>query len=255
METFYTAYHTDIGIRKKTNQDSLLLKGITNGKEEVLLAVICDGMGGMEKGELASAYVVRLFSDWFWDVYATGAQGWTNEEIKKQWQELLVTANEKLIFYGKEHQIQLGTTATVLLLHSDGAFLIGHVGDTRVYRITDCMEQLTEDHSYVARELRRGNMTAAQAASDPRRNVLLQCIGVNTGFNPQFLTGQIEKGNYILLCSDGFRHMVTEHEMYTYLQKATGEKAMKQTLTDLVEWNKKRRETDNISAILIQLKE
>lgn len=256
MNHFYMAYHTDIGIQKKTNQDSLLVKGIANGEEEVLFAVLCDGMGGMSKGELASATVIRAFSEWFMERYRKKGMGWTLEEIKLQWQTLLKKANETLIRYGKEEGIVLGTTATAILILSRGSYLIGHIGDTRVYRISQMMEQLTEDHTFVAREVRRGNLTAEQAVQDARRNVLLQCIGVNDYFEPQFAAGSLAEGDAILMCSDGFRHVVTEEELSEHLrpERFGNEAAMQQELIELVELNKQRQETDNISAIYIKLR-
>ena len=71
MHNFRCAYHTDTGIKKQSNQDSILLSAIASQKNEILLAVLCDGMGGMAKGELASATVIRAFSEWFRNVYMT----------------------------------------------------------------------------------------------------------------------------------------------------------------------------------------
>ena len=99
-------------------------------------------------------------------------------------------------------------------------------------------------------------MTPEQAAKDNRRNVLLQCIGVNERFEVQFLEGQFDTGDGVLLCSDGFRHVITEAEMYGHLKREyrRDEATMKRQLVTLVELNKQRQETDNISAILIHLK-
>ena len=255
MEKFKVACHTDVGIKKATNQDSIALKVISDGENEILLAVLCDGMGGMAKGELASATVIRAFSEWFEQIFTEKGIFWTTEDIKQQWKALLTEANIKLIQYGKENSIMLGTTATVILIFPERRYLIGHIGDTRIYRITHTMEQLTEDHTYVAREIRRGNMTAEQALSDNRRNVLLQCIGVNEQFDAQFAEGQLAQGDGVLLCSDGLRHVVTEQELYEHLKQEyrSDTFVMKRQLQTLVELNKARLETDNISAILIDI--
>lgn len=256
MRKFSAVCCTDVGIKKKNNQDSIALKVISNEEKEILLAVLCDGMGGMEKGELASAAVVMAFSEWFEKIYTEETDQWLAEEMKRQWYALLEEANTKLMGYGKENGIMLGTTVTAILIGPENQYLIGHIGDTRIYRIGDTMEQLTEDHTYVAREIRRGNMTPEQAAKDNRRNVLLQCIGVNERFETQFLEGRLKEGDGVLLCSDGFRHVVTEDEMYErFTQENCREEAeMKRLLQELVDLNKQRQETDNISAILIYLK-
>lgn len=256
MNSFLTSYHTDVGIKKGKNQDSILLKGIAIHENEIVLLALCDGMGGMSKGELASATVINELSNWFQDVYMRCGSEWKDEEILEQWKKLLNHVNNKLILYGKKEREQLGTTATMVLLSSTGKYLIGHVGDTRAYRIGERIEQLTEDHSFVAREVRRGNMTLQQAAQDSRRNVLLQCIGINQYLEPQFLRGELKPGEAILVCSDGFRHEVTEKEIWSHLNPRihNSESDIKKTLVVLTELNKQRMETDNISAIYIKKK-
>ncbi len=256
MNYFYTAFHTDVGRKKKTNQDSLLLQGITDGSSETLLAVLCDGMGGISKGELASATVVRDFAEWFQFQYTEMGSGWKFEDIEQQWRQLLIDANQKLLQYGAKEHMELGTTATALIITSEGKYLICHVGDTRVYRMGQIIEQITEDHTYIAREMKKGNLTPKQALEDTRRNVLLQCIGVDEYVEPQFLTGVFDKHEELLICSDGFRHCVTEQEIKTCLHAGTffSEETMKRNLKELVDLNMERGETDNISAIYIKLK-
>lgn len=252
MKKFLTAYHTDSGIRKNINQDSLLLKGAVKASEEILFTVLCDGMGGMAKGELASAAVIRAFSEWFETVYMQKGSQWSEKEVKLQWRILLEQVNETLIKYGEERQIHLGTTVTACLLCSDGRYLAAHIGDTRIYLMNQKVTRLTEDHTFVAREIKRGSMTPEQAEADSRRNVLLQCIGVNKFFKPQYIEGFLEAGDSVLLCSDGFRHKVSEQEMYEELQDTENEEHMKAKLVKLVELNKQRNETDNITAIFIK---
>lgn len=255
MKKFLTAYHTDTGISKKINQDSLLIKGVVNASEEILFTVLCDGMGGMAKGELASATVIRAFSEWFETVYLQKGSMWSGEEVNLQWKTLLEEVNEALIKYGKERQIHLGTTVTACLFLADGRYLAVHVGDTRIYLMNQKVIQLTEDHTLVAREIKHRSMTLEQAKADSRRNVLLQCIGVNPFFRPQYIEGFLKSGESVLLCSDGFRHEVSEQEMYTELRNAENETVMKQKLVKLVELNKQRNETDNITAIFVKRKQ
>lgn len=252
MQSFQVAYHTDIGIKKKTNQDSILVKAVAKNEKEVLLAVLCDGMGGMDKGEVASASMVRDFSEWLTDTYIKQDK-WNLEVIKEQWIELMEGCNRRLIQYGQEGGIQLGTTVTVLLVNSEGDYLIGHIGDTRVYHVADRIKQLTEDHTFVAREIKRGNMTPEQAKTDHRRNVLLQCVGVNSAIEPQFVEGTIKNGEAFLLCSDGLRHQCADSELLAYLPpvRFRTQDEIKKALVEVVELNKQRRETDNISAIYV----
>lgn len=254
MQNFSSDYHTDNGMKKQLNQDSILLNGIAADDREILLAVICDGMGGMTKGELASATVVRAFSEWLRDKYIHDNDKHNFEKIKLQWLGLIRDCNNRLIKYGQDLGVQLGTTVTALIVQSTGSYLIAHVGDTRVYYLSDKIKQLTEDHTFVGREMKKGLMTAEQAMKDARRNVLLQCIGVNQFVEPQFLEGYIEAGEAFLMCSDGFRHKVSAEELLTYLEpdKLYDSALIKQKLVELVEINKQRNETDNISAIYIK---
>lgn len=254
MRKFSIAYHTDIGIKRQSNQDSLLIRGLEVGASEIVLVVLCDGMGGMEKGELASATVVRAFGQWFQDVYASTGAGWNVSEITRQWNTLFVQCNRKLQEYGQKESAQLGTTATVMLLHSSGQYIIGHVGDTRIYKISAGLQMLTEDHTLMAREIQRGNLTEEQAKMDPRKNVLLQCIGVNDYLEPQFAEGILEKDAAVLLCSDGFRHELSGQEILQTLApgRFQSDVEIKKALVHLVELNKQRRETDNITAIYVK---
>lgn len=250
MEYFIKAYHTDIGIKRQTNQDSILLQEVQRGGTDVLLAVLCDGMGGMKKGELASATVVRAFGEWFRQQYVYDSEVWNIGKIQEQWGQIISDCNRRMISY----EAKLGTTLTAIMIQSDGQYLIAHVGDTRAYHVSDKIEQLTEDHTFVAREVKRGNLTEEQALTDSRRNVLLQCIGVNEFVEPQFLTGGLPQGHAILLCSDGFRHEVSETEVLMQLKpdQFTANDHIKKNLISLVELNKQRKETDNISAIYMK---
>ena len=146
----------------------------------------------------------------------------------------------------------MGTTFTGILFVGD-QYVIAHVGDTRVYQITSDMKQLTTDQTFVAREVSRGTMTLEQALQDKRRNMLLQCVGASDIVEPQVLTGKTVKGAY-MLCSDGFRHEITEREMYESLNPINlmNKKAMHSNAKYLIEQVKSRQEKDNISVVLIR---
>ena len=113
---FLTAYHTDIGIRKKTNQDALLLKSGKTAKGSVGLFVVCDGMGGLSQGELASATVIRGLSDWFeTEMPAFSLKEIDDEQIFNTIHAKIVELNEKILDYGTTKQVKLGTTLTAIL--------------------------------------------------------------------------------------------------------------------------------------------
>lgn len=250
-----TALHTDVGIRKQTNQDSLLLKVAQTSVGKVVLAVVCDGMGGLEKGELASATVISAFSKWFDKDLPPLLQNQNWNEIQARWNLLLKEQNQRIGEYGKRLNINLGTTFSGLLIIDEHFFLIGHVGDTRVYKIDSKLELLTEDQTLVNREVQRNNLTPEQAEKDPRRNVLLQCLGASRVVEPQFISGKPTLHTVFMLCSDGFRHMISKEEIYQAFapEKLMTEQQMKNKAIELVELNKVRNETDNISIILIKV--
>lgn len=113
----------------------------------------------------------------------------------------------------------------------------------------------TEDQTLVAREVKMGRMTPEQAERDPRRNVLLQCIGASKVVEPTFICGNYNKNECYMLCSDGFRHVVTANEIQNFFAPSqnSNEKIMKDNIVQLIELNKERQETDNISSILIKI--
>ena len=254
---FSVAMHTDIGIQKDTNQDSLCIKQASTEKGNILLALICDGMGGLEKGELASATTIKEFSRWFEEELPCHlAKANYVEDIQYRWERMIKEQNQLISDYGRTHRIQLGTTITTLLIFEDGEYIIGHVGDTRAYMISnETVEILTQDQTVVAREVRQGKLTQEEAANDPRRNVLLQCIGASKIVEPDFVKGKVQEGQCYMLCSDGFRHVITTEEIKQAFEPKNNqnEEQMKNNIVSLIETNKERGETDNISAILIKI--
>lgn len=250
---FTAVAHTDIGISKSTNQDSLLIKQAKYGKTEILMVVICDGMGGLAKGELASAEVIVRFSDWFKDSLPYKLKKLDMKLISQEWVLMLKKLNSKILKYSKEKGFSMGTTFTGVLFIGN-EHLIVHVGDTRVYQISSKLNQLTTDHTFVAQEIRRGNMTVEQAKVDSRRNMLLQCIGAVSNIDPQVIVAKTKKSVY-MLCSDGFRHEISEQEIYKHLNPAAlaDKDTMLNNIQYLVNLVKNREEKDNISAILVKV--
>jgi len=250
---FIVTADTDIGISKDTNQDSVLIKHAKVDGDEVLMAVVCDGMGGLAKGELASATVVRAFNDWFDNELPYELEHLDMQVIGGKWTLLLKDMNLKILEFGQSIRTDLGTTFTGILFVGD-QYVIVHVGDTRAYQIGTGLTQLTTDQTFVAREISRGTMTPEQAKTDKRRNMLLQCVGASKTVEPQVLYGTTKKGAY-MLCSDGFRHEVTEEELYESLKPVNlmNQKAMHSNARYLIEKVKSRQERDNISVVLIKV--
>lgn len=245
---------TDIGTKKSTNQDSLSVTKMSSSVGEIVFAVLCDGMGGLKKGEVASASVVQAFDTWVKEKLAhLLTKGISNDEICDQWSSIIRTQNNKVMSYGRNHGVNVGTTVVAMLLIGN-RYYIGNVGDSRAYEIKEDVNQLTHDHTVVAREVELGILTKEGAASDPRRNVLLQCIGASDEVKPEFYFGEIKKDAVYMLCSDGFIHEITESEIYDSLDpiKMNDSERMKNNIDSLIELDKQRMEKDNISVIAIK---
>lgn len=250
---FYAEAYTDVGIKKKTNQDSLLIQEADAECGKVMFAAICDGMGGLSKGEVASASLIKAYADWFRNRFPVlMGQGIREQSLRKDLEDVAVSKSSQIMEYGRKTGVSLGTTV-VLLLIAENHYYIINVGDSRVYQIQNQMIQLTKDQTYVQREIDMGRMTPEQAKTDPQRNVLLQCVGAGKYLKPDFYSGEVRTGENYMLCSDGFRHIITEQELYQHLNPhmANTPQKMQENMRYLTELNKRRKEQDNISVILI----
>lgn len=251
---FLTAVHTDIGIKKNTNQDSALIMEAQSDLGNVLMAVVCDGMGGLANGEVASSVVIHAFSDWFNRElpYIMTLEN-PQDRIFSSWEKLALSCNNKIAAYAKGRGVGMGTTLAAVLFLKNKYYII-NIGDSRVYCLSDRVYRLTKDQTYVQREMDMGRMTPEEAEKSPQRNVLLQCIGASNIIEPDFFSGDVFANQFFLLCSDGFRHIITEAEIYERLNPAamTDEQVMKDNLVYLVELNKYRHELDNITALGIK---
>lgn len=251
---FITAVHTDIGIRKSTNQDSALVMEAETDIGNVLLTVICDGMGGLAKGEVASSAVIQEFSQWFEEqLPAILAIDDPTDRIFSSWEKISFACNEKIAQYGKRQGVSMGTTLVAMLFAKDKYYII-NIGDSRAYALSDQVYLLTKDQTFVQREMDMGRMTYEEAMNSPQRNVLLQCIGASNFIEPDFYTGAVSPNQSFVLCSDGFRHLISEAEIYDNLNPnvLTNEKTMIDRCVYLTELNKTRMERDNITVLLVK---
>lgn len=251
---YMTAVHSDVGIKKKTNQDSVLLEIASTDFGPVLMGVICDGMGGLDKGEVASAMLIREMSGWFHRIFPDLLYTDLDPNIlRESWTTLIWDVNKKITEYGLDHGVDLGTTITLLLL-IDNIYYIINVGDSRVYLIKNQMMQLTVDQTFVQREMDLGRMTPEEAKKSNKRNVLLQCVGASSIIEPDFYVGEYSKDSVFMICSDGFRHKIKPEEFYLRLNPydMLTEEVMSNNALYFTELNKSRRENDNISVVLIR---
>ncbi len=254
--------NSDIGNKKKVNQDSLIIKQArTNTLGRVCFACLCDGMGGLSQGEIASASFINRMNQWFENELPRLISGEASEEtedlsitksikidywkeIEYQWGLICSQMNQGLGRYGADQGIKLGTTAVVaIFMH--GEYLIMSVGDSRAYQIEKkSIKQITHDQSYVQQQIDLGRMTLKEAEKSPQKSVLLQCIGASENVYPDFFRGVCNKNERFLLCSDGLWRLLKKEEIIKYAFQKDGVKKM----TEIV---KARGETDNISGLVI----
>ena len=251
---FIISANTDIGISKSTNQDSLTNMVINTPQGRMAFTVLCDGMGGLDKGEVASASVVNAFRNWAVTQLPQLCNAPLEDaQIRRQWEAIIAQQNQTIKAYGARQGVKLGTTAVVMLLTQTRYYIL-NVGDSRAYELTTYLRQITNDQTFIAREIAMGHMTESEAATDSRRNVLLQCVGASDDVYPDMFFGDVLPNAIYMLCSDGFRHEITADEIFAKLQPGVlfDDYTMQQNAISLIELNKQRQERDNISVAMVR---
>lgn len=247
--------HTDIGIKKKVNQDSLFVReSILADGSSVTFAAVCDGMGGLVNGEIASKETVDALTNWFdQELPELLTEGISNNIIRESLNAYILEVDERLEEFSNQEGA-CGTTLAGLFLFN-GRYACVNIGDSRVYHLHENeIYQLTKDQTVTQREVDAGRMSEAEAAKDKRRSVLLQCIGAGGDVVPVYKFGMYAKGDVFLICSDGFRHKLSREEiaMMFHPDCVINEEIAKEIAVKAVEINKERKERDNISVIVIK---
>lgn len=253
---FVISAATDVGIKRTVNQDSLFVRKLHTASGKMVFAVLCDGMGGLKYGEFASATLIEAFTDWMYTSLPKLAQRQLEDHIiREQWSAVINAQNSKIRDFGAQNNCSVGSTITALLLTENRYFIL-NIGDSRAYEIASQVVQLTYDHTVVANEVRLGNLTPEQAALAPGQNVLTKCVGVEESVYPDMFFGDTRRNAVYLLCSDGFRHKLSAEEMRGYLMPDDCQSIseIKNREEYLIELNKQRGETDNISVLTIYTK-
>lgn len=207
-----TASRTHVGLRRETNQDFLVVRNVA-GRGTLL--VVADGMGGHNGGERAS----RLAVERFVDTIETGTG--PDEELLRR---ALAVANDAVHREAKANPElkEMGTTLVAALL-ADGGGTVINLGDSRAYVFRNgTLRQVTADHSMVAELVRRGELTEAEAAVHPRRNVLTRAVGIEGNPKPELFTIDLGDGGVLLLCSDGLHGMVEDADIGRILRADWG---------------------------------
>lgn len=258
---FILSLKSDIGCRRKVNQDAAAAFTAETSIGSVFFGIVCDGMGGLSEGEVASATVVQRYAEWFRYelpdiIAANGDPEQIIDTVINSWEKILYSCHDTLSSYGKENEIKLGTTCSCLLI-APKWYCILHIGDSRIYFVnSNGVMQLTKDHTFVARELERGTITEAEALTHPKRHALTQSVGASKSkLVPYVSFGSIEEGTVFLICSDGFRNRFTADELREYYSPilVDDEKYLEISAEDIIRKGIERGETDNMTAVAVKV--
>ena len=205
---------SDIGKAREMNQDFYFISDL---KDDVKLFILADGMGGYKGGEIASSLAVNNIKNFIYNNFKKTKKD--RDSILALMRGAIEFAN--MIIYEKAQENisihDMGTTVDVCLIYNNKVF-IGHVGDSRVYRIRkNFMRKLTTDHSYVEKLVREGQITKEEAYHHPKKNMLMKALGCNSLVEPDVICKGFLKDDILLMCSDGLTNMLRDSEIYEVL--------------------------------------
>jgi protein phosphatase len=233
---------TDIGLKRKNNEDAFIVS------PELDFCLTADGMGGAAAGELAS----KIFADTTLDIFS-GNTDRSQKEVLYRIQKAFCDANENIL----EHVIQnkshkgMGCTAE-LLAFSDEGFIVGHIGDSRTYRLRKgYLEQLTQDHTMVQQQFEEGLISSDQIKQHPLRNVIFRAVGIKEELALDLIIGKIFSEDLFLLCSDGLTDMIPDEQIRETLCADTD---ISHKAEELIEEAKNAGGTDNITVALVAVR-
>lgn len=268
---------THRGTKKKKNEDSHLSLIVEDQRgNELALFVVADGMGGYEIGDVASQLAVTTIKAW-WEkrVYKILKRKNVLERLVDESQQILHKINTLIIETGKVKAKKMGTTASLLAIYK-GEYAVVHIGDSRIYQMaseghamqynlpsddqsTEVLEpslelyQLSEDHSWVEDQVRKGKLTHEKARLHPRKNVLIQCLGIKENIEPYVKYGTYHPHDLFLACSDGFHVLFSNDEIKNMLVNLEKEYGNLQMICDyLINFSNFSAAYDNVTLMLVR---
>jgi len=196
---------------RSMNQDSLLVSD--NNRNGLNLYILADGMGGYKGGEIASKVAITAVSKYIIEKF---------DEIPKDKQSILNLVEDSIEFANsaiyeeseQDEELQdMGTTLEVVLIYKNKVY-IGHIGDSRIYRVRkNKMKKITTDHSYVEKLIQDGDITREEAYNHPKKNLLIKALGTDEEACPDMIYTVLNKNDVIVICSDGLTNMLREEEI------------------------------------------
>ena len=238
-----TATHS--GMVRSHNEDSIAADA------EIGLAVLADGRGGYNAGEVASGIAVAMISEEMKKLLAAadaepdGAEKLLGEQVARANGAIYQAAQSQPQYSG------MGTTLVVALWH-DNKMSVGHVGDSRLYRLrSENFEQVTRDHSLLQEQIDSGMITREQARFSQNKNLVTRAVGIDTEVETELHTYAVEPGDIYLLCSDGLSDMVTDEDIQLTLSSLQANLPL--AAEQLVQQANDNGGRDNISVILVRV--
>ena len=234
---------TDPGCVREQNQDAFIIEQLD---KHTLLCVICDGMGGAKSGNVASSLAVDVFTQ-------EVKQSW-NPDMNEERLDQMLSAAVKLANFTVYDQAQqfeefdgMGTTLVAALIHGKQVTFV-NVGDSRAYCVDrNGIRQVTTDHSLVQMMVARGELTQEQAKKYPGKNLITRAIGTEPVVACDIFHKKMDKGDSILLCTDGLSNLIDEQEILFEVAHGADKKQCCERLLDIV---KKRGAPDNVTSVL-----
>ena len=235
------SFKTDIGKVRLSNEDQAC--ALINASGNVLL-IVCDGMGGQSKGDLASSLAINTVISSF-----KSRKGFMNRYFAKFWVGNVIREANKCVYEQSRSNPSyeaMGTTLTLLLIIKDTAIL-GHVGDSRCYFLRNReFEQMSEDQTYVGYLLRTKQITEEEALIHPKRHVLMNALGVYPSASIDIKSFPY-MGETVLLCSDGLYNNVPKNDIASVLKS---EDSVEQKVNELIAIGNKNGGSDNIAVVI-----
>lgn len=241
MNRFIAVGKSDVGLKRSNNEDAFLVK------PDLGFCLVADGMGGAAAGEIAS----RILSDTAFEVFSSTTAS-TPDETTLQVQRAFGLANERIQTHIQQYPEHKGMGCTAELLAFSGTdFVIGHIGDSRTYRLASGqLKQLTKDHSLVQEQIDLGLITPMEARAHAMRNVILRAVGVEENLALDIVQGKAIRGDLFLLCSDGLTDMITDA---TIQEAVLSISPMEDKITQLIDLAKAAGGLDNITVALVEM--
>lgn len=253
---------SDVGTVRKVNEDSYSVSSLANN---ALLAVVCDGMGGLSCGEVASSLTVRTFRETVERLcrgrIKDGSLALSEQDAYLILSNAATRANNTVMDYHRDHPEidNMGTTlVAALILDLGGRASVSWIslGDSRIYTVDhrDIL-QVSRDHSYVQYLLDMGEISLAEAKRHPKRNVITRAIGIGDEIEPDIDTFPLSAEEcamtHVFLCTDGFSGSLDEDDCMKKINDPT--KNVEEKATELVAHIKKIDGSDNITLVIVDL--